>query len=230
MHPEKMTSVAIAMLTALGFVLATAPVASAQKTFTCTGTISDGSAIDSSLVVPPSATCTLTNVTVVGNVQVGTGARLNAHPGTGQTVTIDGNVVAHQCVGVDLFLQQGGGGMIAIGGNVRIQNCGFGFSSDVTIGGNFVCTDNNLRDGCMVISNVVLGNLTVDNNSSVNSSEVISTHVSGNVDFSGNSSSFAPVVEDNTIGGNLQCSGNSSGPGGGSNTVNGQKLDQCAGL
>lgn len=94
MQPDNIKSLAIATVTALGFLLATVPVAGAQSTFQCTGIISDGSTINGSLVLPANATCQLTNVTVVGNVQVGTGANLNVFPYPGQTVTIGGNIAA----------------------------------------------------------------------------------------------------------------------------------------
>ena len=62
MQRENMKFFAIAMVTALGFLLATVSVASAQNTFQCTGTISDGRTINSNLVVPANATCTLDTI------------------------------------------------------------------------------------------------------------------------------------------------------------------------
>jgi hypothetical protein len=55
MQPENMKSFAIAIITALGFLLANVPIACAQNTTQCTGTISDGSTINGNLVVPPNA-------------------------------------------------------------------------------------------------------------------------------------------------------------------------------
>jgi hypothetical protein len=83
---------AITPFAVLGILAGTVPAARAADT-TCTTTISSGT-INGNLVVPAGASCTLANVTVTGNVQVGKGATLAVGPGTGQTVTIGGNVQA----------------------------------------------------------------------------------------------------------------------------------------
>ena len=232
MHAENMKSFAIAIITALGFLLATVPIASAQKTTQCTGTISDGSTIDSGLVVPPNNACKLTNVTVVGNMQVGTGATLLVFPGFEQTVTIDGNIAAGGCKSVFLA---GDFGVISVGGNVTIQNCtsptesGTGYSGNVTISGNFVCTNNIL---CTAVAGIVEGNLTIDNNNQVfgPAVDVEFNEISGNADVSGNIGTITPLLRSNTIGGNLRCFDNSPPPvdGGLQNTVGGSKRGQCA--
>jgi hypothetical protein len=68
---------AAAVLATFGAVLASLPAARADAS--CppnpTGTV------NGNLVVPPGQTCTLTNVTVTGNVQVGAGATLFAAGG-----------------------------------------------------------------------------------------------------------------------------------------------------
>ncbi len=231
-----MKSFAIAIVTALGSLLATVPVANAQNAFQCnTGpfsTISNGSTINSSLVVPAYATCFLSNVTVVGNVHVGMGATLGVFPSERQTVTIDGNIVADQCEFIELATS---GGVISVEGNVTIQYCtdGGGYGGpNVTISGNFVCANN--PNACFAQGGVVQGNLTVDNNNNNNVGNIVDVEgnqVSGNVDVSGNSGQ-TPIVGGNTIGGNLRCSGNSATlvDEGFPNIVSGSKLGQCAGL
>jgi hypothetical protein len=236
MHRENMKSFAIAMTAALGFLLATVPVASAQNVFQCTGTIKDGRTINSNLVVPAGATCILTNVTVVGNVQVGTGAILGVGPSTPQAVSIDGNIVADGCDGVVLDASTG---VISVEGNVNIQNCTAGVigyqavKPNLTISGNFTCA-NNSPSVCQANAGVVRGNLIVDNNTITHSNvaefnSVIGNQISGNVEFSGNTETFPPVINGNTIGGNLLCSGNGPAPLG-SNAVGGNKLGQCVSL
>ncbi|MBV8089903.1 MAG: hypothetical protein JO139_10085 [Alphaproteobacteria bacterium] len=139
-----MKSFAIAIVATLGFQLATVPAGHAQNAFQCSETISDGRTINGSVVVPANRICTLTNVTVVGNVQVGTGADLNVsgqggtvkvignvRVGTGAalsvmgssdlTITIDGYVVADQCYFVRF--ENTMRGAISVEGNVNIQNC-----------------------------------------------------------------------------------------------------------
>jgi hypothetical protein len=234
MQPENMKSFAGAIIAVLAFLLAAVPVANAQNT-QCTGTISDGSTINGSLVVPADATCSLLNVTVEGNVQVGTGATLSVSPLTGQTVTIDGNIVANGCKSVVLGFVEGTPGVISVEGNVNIQNCtdGVGYNGSITISGNFVCANN--HPFCITDGGVVHGNLTVKSNNIAPfagaAAEVVGNQVSGNVDISDNISNAAsPSVFTNTIGGNLRCFDNSPAPHGSDNTVSGQKLGQCAGL
>ncbi len=226
MHAEKLKSFAIAMVTALGILLGVVPIASAQN-IQCTGAI-QGTTIDGNLTVPTNANCTLLDVTVNGNVRVGTGASLRVEPPPGRPVTINGNLTADQCNFVVLVPFSVPFMVISVAGNVNLQNCGLNNEVDfVTIAGNFVCANNPL--GCGARGSVVQGNLTVDGNS--RAVDVVGNQVSGNVDVSGNSGS-APVVEDNTIGGNLKCFDNnpSAVDLGFPNTVGGHKQGQCAGL
>ena len=193
---------AITTLAALGILAGAVPVARAADT-TCPP--NPTGKINGNLVVPAGASCSLANVTVTGNVQVGKGASLTVVPITGQTVTIGGNVQAAQCNFVLLIA-----GAISVGGNVQIQNCtgGSGYNDSlVTIGGNFACANNS--GGCVASGGSVRGNVQVDNNSG----------------------SSATVVSNNTIGGNLQCAGNSPGvtDNGSKNNVTGTKQGQCAG-
>jgi hypothetical protein len=215
MPVENLKSFAIAIVAALGFLLATVP-GHAQNTFQCTGNISDGSTINGSLVVPANAGCSLENVTVVGNVLVGMGAFLYVQPSIGQKVAIYGNIVADQCNFVILG-PLANGAVTSVEGNVNIQNCtsSSGYSgvfpqSDLTISGNFVCANNS--DACVADLGVVEGNLKMDNNlAKSGSNDVTNNMVSGNVDFSGNSgtNNLVNSVGRNTIGGNLLCSNNS---------------------
>jgi hypothetical protein len=59
-------------------------------------------------------------------------------------------------------------------------------------------------------------------------SKLRSNSVKGDVQHFENRGSIA--INDNRIGGNLQCKANTPGPTGGSNVVQGNKEDQCAGL
>jgi hypothetical protein len=228
MQHEKMKSFTIATAAALGFLLASLPIANAQSTFQCTGTISDGRTINSNLVVPPNAFCTLTNVTVTGNVQVGVAATLSVFPDPGQAVTIDGNITASQCNIVEM-ININGTGVTLVEGNMNIQSCKNGSGSgyqgpDVTIGGNFVCANTPF---CGAQYGVVRGNVTVDNNASA---DVMGNQIDGNVNVSGNINVI--TVAGNTISGNLKCQNNNPAPsnGGSTNTVSGNKTGQCANL
>jgi hypothetical protein len=58
-----------------------------------------------------------------------------------------------------------------------------------------------------------------------------SNTVGGNVKVEDNTSAFGPTtIVGNSIGGNLRCKDNSPAPVGSSNTVAGNKEDQCAGF
>jgi len=230
-YRENMKPFAIAIATALGFMLDTAPIANAKNAFQCNGLdISDGRTINGDLIVPAGAGCTLRSVTVLGNVRVAKRATLLVEADS-KPVTIGGNIVTNQCNAVLLATIDGS---ISVEGNVTIQKCrgesGY-VGPSVTIGGNFVCSDN--ASLCRAYGGVVQGNLIVHNNNSAQAPFVTSNTVSGNVDFSGNSGNFGtPEVAANTIGGNLLCFKNSTPPVAGfaPNTVAGNKLGQCAGL
>jgi hypothetical protein len=219
---------AITPLAALGILAGTVPAARASD-ITCpptpTGTI------NGNLAVPAGASCTLQNVTVTGNVQVGKGAALTVFPG--MIVTIGGNVQADKCN----FVFLSSGGVTSIGGNVQIRNCmgGSGYNGAVTIGGNFSCDNNSAP--CTAIGGSVRGNVQVNNNSGSIAGfgvTVTGNTVDGNVQVDHNSAGSGfnnTVVGGNRIGGNLQCAGNTSVTDRGSpNTVTGNKQGQCAGL
>lgn len=248
MHSEDMKSFAIAMVTALGFLLGGVPIASADST-QCSGLIPNGTVIDGNLTVPANTRCDLDDGTVNGNVRVETDAALFIDVDPGHTVTINGNVRAETGARVAIngtsiftgnFTVSGnltgdqcddvriGFGTITVAGNFTIDNCtssteASGYNA-LTLGGNFACTGSG-GQGCVASSGVVYGNLTMDNNSGGGS--VFSNHISGNVEVSDNS---APtIVENNTIGGNLRCFDNSPPPSdfGIPNTVSGHNQGQC---
>jgi hypothetical protein len=156
--------------------------------------------------VPSGSTCLLLTVTVTGNVQVQTNAALtivaggpskivgNVSVGTGATVdtgngilTIDGNLVANQCLGVLLDED------FAVGGNVQIQNC-TGESDVVSgdIGGNVGCNNSGT---CDVNSNKVNGNVQINDNSSA---QVLNNTIGNNLGCQGNA---AITGGGNTVGG-----------------------------
>jgi hypothetical protein len=79
MQTENMKSFATAIAMTLGMLIGAAPIASAQST-QCIGSIADGRTIDGNLIVPLNATCELDNVTVGGNVKVGTALPFKPSP------------------------------------------------------------------------------------------------------------------------------------------------------
>ena len=131
------------------------------------------------------------------------------------------HLAADQCNFVALV--PGVATVISIGDNVTIQNCmggAVGYTAPgVTIGGNFVCTDNPLT--CVADNGVVYGNSTVDDNrlpfsNMTSPSEVLGNNINGNAEISCNAviSGNTAMVGGDTISGNPICFDHSpeSGP------------------
>jgi feruloyl esterase len=157
--------------------------------------------IDGNVVVPDGASCTLSDATVAGDVQVLQNASLTVDA-IQQPTTIDGNVHADHCV---FALLEGG---VTVTGNVRIAQCAqqSGFvGPGVKIGGNFECTNN--PGACKADLGDVHGNLQIDGNS-------------------GASADISLV----SVGGNLRCRRNTAMPthAFGPDFVSGNRQGQCA--
>src|SRR6266436_7631485 len=105
-------------------------------TTSCTSALSGS--ITGNIVVPKGASCTLSDATVTGDVQVLQNATLTVDA-TQQPTTIDGNVQANQCASV---LLEGGA---TVTGSVHIQQCAqqSGFvGPGIKIAGDFQCINN----------------------------------------------------------------------------------------
>jgi hypothetical protein len=201
---------------AFGIMVAALPTARAADT-NCTSNLFN-TTVNGNLIVPAGQSCQLIAVTVTGNVQVqtnalltilfsagptttivgnvsvGTGARLNASNGG---LTIDGNFEANQCLGVSLV----GSPVNTLGGNVQIHDCTGG--ADVLvfdIGGNVDCNNSGI---CDLGGNKVNGNVEVNDNSSA---IVANNTIGNNLECQGNTSITG---EPNTVGGKKsgQCAG-----------------------
>ena len=134
-----MKKFALALILAAPALVAGAATVHAANT-NCTGTLTGS--ITGNIVVPSGASCTLSNITVTGNVQVLQNASLTVDA-TQQPATISGNLQATNCA---FTLLEGG---VTVNGNVQIVQCSqkSGFvGPGVKIGGNFQCTNN--AGGC----------------------------------------------------------------------------------
>jgi feruloyl esterase len=166
----------------------------------CTGTLSGN--IAGKVVVPSGASCTLSDATITGNVQVLQNASLTIDA-TQQPTTINGSIQASNCASA---LLKGG---VTVSGSVQIQHCtqpsGF-VGPGIRIGGAFQCTNNGA--GCQA----ELG------------------EVGDFVQVSGNGASTASDISLISVGGNLECSGNTPPPthNFGPNFVAGSLQGQCA--
>lgn len=162
---------------------------------------------------------TTATVNVSGNVLVGPGAVLGLgsyNPSSGQTTTVDGNIIADRPL--SLYLS-----FITVHGNL-VSNGGGGADAQ---GRNFPTKDDTI-DGNLILqgwSGQWIG--------------AIRDQVGGNLIFSKNTSVVDPdssEVQTNVISGNLICQGNSPaaqvnpGDGGQPNIVGGAKVGQCSGL
>ena len=125
-----MRSAALALAIAGAALIANASAARAADT-ACTGLLSG--IIDGNVVVPQGASCTMSDVTVRGNVRILENASLTVDA-TQQPTTIDGNVQANHCASA---LFEGG---VTVTGSVQIQQCAqhSGFvGPGIKIGGDF---------------------------------------------------------------------------------------------
>jgi feruloyl esterase len=159
----------------------------------CTGTLNGN--IRGNIVVPNGASCTLSDATVAGNVQVQQNANLTVDA-TQQPTTIGGNVVATNCASA---LLEGG---VTVGGNVQIQGCAqqSGFvGPGVKIGGGFQCINN--AGGCDADLGDVHGNVHIQNSSSADISLV---SVGGSLLCQGNTASPTHAYGPDFVSGGLQ--------------------------
>jgi hypothetical protein len=149
---------------------------------TCVGLLSG--IINGNVVVPPGTSCTMSDVTVRGDVQISENASLTVDV-TQQPTMIYGNMQANHCASV---LLEGG---VTVTGSVHIQQCAqeSGFvGPGIKIGGDFQCINNG--GGCQAR----LGD------------------VHGFVQMQGNNSSAASDISLVSVGGSLQCHGNTPPP------------------
>jgi hypothetical protein len=197
------------LLILAGMMAACAGSAAAQ-TYTCSGTLGPGSY--AAVSVPASATCTVStsgNVTVAGNVMVGSGASLLDY-GTA-TFTVSSSLLA---VGAKTIYL-----VPAVGGGVNILG-----SVSVTGETNTVDIRNAFIGGTLSVANSTISayiNLSGNNVAANVLNRSNTTPAPGDND-----------VVNNTIGGSLVCMSNTPAPqdGGITNTVGGSKVGQCSGL
>jgi feruloyl esterase len=159
----------------------------------CIGTLTG--TISGNVVVPNGASCTLSNITVTGNVHVLQNASLTVDA-TQQPATIGGNVQATNCA---FALLEGG---VTVNGNVQILQCAqrSGFvGPGVKIGGNFECINN--AGGCEADLGSVHGNLHAQKNGS---SDISLVSVGGNLQCQGNTPPPTHAFGPDFVSGNLQ--------------------------
>jgi tannase/feruloyl esterase len=200
-------ALAFFLLAAMG-IFATPPEAAASDV-TCSGLIggqSTLSIVDGNVVVPNGKYCTLSFVTITGNVRVAPRATLIVSART-EPSTIAGNVEAINCDSVLLD------GNVEVGGNVLINSCNgsspSGFRGpDVVIRGNFECNAN--AGPCLAWLGRIDGNAHIGNNNSKVASEISLVSVAGNLNCVNNTP--APTHQ--------------HGP----DWVEGQAQNQCAGF
>jgi hypothetical protein len=234
---EAMTRFAIVALLAFSAVFLLGPAARAQVT-RCSGSLS-GPTVYQHVSVPDGATCLLQDVTVVGNVSVGTDATLLLAANT----NIGGNLRADRCSSMgEIGPANVTPPPIIIGGNVEIHDCTIGASLGPLTGesfpgfivrGNLSCENNGdycILNGAEIAGNVRLienvqsqiyestigGNVAANQNSCTKAgceaASVVKSTIAGNVVVNENSGpANATSVGGNEIGGNLQCRGNSAG-------------------
>jgi feruloyl esterase len=162
----------------------------------CTSTLSGS--ITGNVIVPVGASCTLSDATVTGNVQVLQNASLTVDA-TQQPTTIDGNVLAIQCASA---LLKGG---VTVSASVQIRQCAqpSGFvGPGVKIGGDFQCINNG--GGCKADLGDVQGSVQVQANNSSAASDISLVSVGGNLQCQGNTPSPTHTFGPDFVAGSLQ--------------------------
>jgi hypothetical protein len=197
----------------------------------CTGVSSGGTWHN--VTVPASASCTLENTRVTGNVTVQAGGSLEVTDSAGDS-TINGDIKADGCGFVELE-STGLTHRIVVGGNVTIQNCtggvfsgGQGDSSrlppgSILIGGNVKC--NNNADGCVFDYFNISGNLECSGNDQ--GCTVNSNAIGKNVTIN-NNQGVGVIIDNSAIGGDVKCNWNSAQNAPTNNTIAGNKSGQCS--
>jgi feruloyl esterase len=145
--------------------------------------------------VPSGASCTLSDATITGDVQVLQSARLTVDA-THQPTTINGNVLANRCTSV---LLEGG---VTVSASVQIQQCAqqSGFvGPGVKIGGNFQCV--NSGGGCEADLGSVQGSVQIQGGGA---SDISLVSVGGNLQCSGNTPAPTHTAGPDFVTGGLQ--------------------------
>src|SRR5215471_3332116 len=165
---------------------------SASGSTACTGPLTG---TFTNVVVPESASCTLSSVLVQGNVQVQQNARLVVNG----VSTIQGNVAADHCVSVMLS------GTVVVGGNVEIQHCTqpSGYTGPgIEIGGNVECHNN--AGACVAESGTVSGNMHIHTNTSATASDISLNRIGGTLHCQGNTPPPTHALGPNAVTGHAQ--------------------------
>jgi len=140
---------------------------------TCSDTLSG--IIDGDVNVPRNSSCTMSDVTVNGNVKVAEHASLTIDA-TQQPATINGDIQAQGC---NFALLKGG---VNVVGNVQIQSCAYqsGFvGPGINIDGNFICWQNS--GPCEADLGSVGGDVRIKGNQSSEASDVSLVQIRGDL-------------------------------------------------
>lgn len=163
----------------------------------CVGNITNET-IQSGLVVPPGATCTLTDVNVMGNIRINAGGTLSLNGGT-----VAGNIHG---IHASLFFMvpDGANNPVTVNGNVLMLNVASVEMSRGTVKGNFIANKNT----SIGISGTTFGrNLVVSD--SVTSVQILGTTIGDDFMILGNHANA--FIAGNTVADSLLALGNTGG-------------------
>jgi hypothetical protein len=201
--------------------------ASAQVDITCTGAVTGG--VTQNVIVPAGSSCTLTDVRVLGNVEVKDFATLLARRGS-----INGDVIVEMQGAARLVRGNINGGIVGLGARLLSVN-GTTIAKDViaedtanvVVGsGASIGKLEALRSGRVsIIGARVAGDVKFEENTGTITAE--GNSVAGN--FEAYLNSGGATFNMNTVRGNMQCKENLPAPTGAGNTA-AIKEDQCAAL
>jgi hypothetical protein len=171
---------------------------------TCIGTLSTGTY--GNVTVPRNQVCKLVfdEVTVTGNIFVGSGALLVSFEAT---VVVNGNIILTNAAGLNFDLNE-------------CARC------HVTVDGNIIAVGTDTVS--LVLLSEIGGNVTIEHSGAVSIDDNL---IGGNVIVNNNNAGAVDImsINGNAISGNLVCLNNVPPPTG-ANLVGGKKVGQCAGL
>ncbi len=181
-------------------------IAPASVDAACAG-VASGATVSKSLSVPAGSFCQLSNVTVRGNIAVGTGGYLSQDGGhdAGNVQSTGGNVLLAET---------------SVAGNIGTQGSAVQLRG-VSVNGNVTLDQ---ADGLAVVCGTTIGgNLALEGSAA--HADLCANSVAGNVQVQGNMGSV--WVLDNSADGNLSCTDDTPAATSNGNTVKGHEGGEC---
>jgi hypothetical protein len=224
---RKMICGVVAITGVVQAVLGASSAVHAQVDVTCTG--AQANTVVQNVIVPMGATCTLTDMTVRGNVEVKENARVTIRRGSvnGDVIGEMGSTIRLARGNINGSIQGKSAALVNVAGTIIAKDITVEETASLVVNtGARVGSIEVLKGGSAVITGVQLsGGLKFEENAGAISAS--GNRVAGNFEAFLNTGGAS--FSSNTITGNMQCKDNLPAPTGSGNTA-AIKEDQCAAL